>query len=106
MFYVLASSSLIPGVLTGFFWHKRMGKWWRQFGAVMLVLLPAFVLLGLGLWERAVDGDHFMHDIPPGEYFSHFNVAVILTMMCAPGWALGVLFGYMFRSLKVRPLRF
>lgn len=106
LFYVIAATALIPGALAGFIWHKRTDEWWRQFGAVMLVLLPVYIILGLGLWQNAVGRDHFMWESPAGEYFSSFDIAFILTFTCAPGWSLGVLCGYMFRSIRQRPLRF
>ncbi len=106
MFWVIGAGLGMLGAVTGFFWHRIMNRR-RQVGAAMLVLLPVWLVLAMMGLSELLPPTHWLNIWgPDGTKLTPLEVAMLLTILWAPGWSLGVICGYMARSIRQRPLRF
>jgi hypothetical protein len=95
---------MIAGVVA-YVWRKRTIRWWRVFGGIMLVLLPAYLFIAVSVASSLTSRTSVLHSLPPQSDVTYFEAGLFLTLFLGPFWSFGALCGYMLRSIMERPLR-
>lgn len=73
----------------------------------MLILLPVWLVIAMIVLSELLPATHWLNIWgPDGSALTPLEVAIVLTMLCTPGWIFGFVGGYMARSIQQRPLRF
>lgn len=107
MFWVIGAGLAVLGGFAGYFWHRRTDQRQRRFGAVILMLSPVWLIIAMMALSEWLPPTHWLNIWgPDGSALTPLEVAMLLTMLWAPGWIFGFIGGYMTRSIQRRPLRF
>ena len=107
MFWVIGGGIAVLGGLAGFVWHRTMSRRRRQYGAVMLLLLPVWLIIVMMALSEWLAPTHWLNIWgPDGATLTPLEVAMLLTILWAPGWIFGFICGYMARSIRQRQLLF
>jgi hypothetical protein len=107
MFWFITAALAVIGAIAGYFWHRNVTGKRRRFGAAMLILLPAWVVLAMMGLSEWLPPTHWLNIWgPDGAKLTPLEAAMLLTLLWAPSWSLGVICGYMTCSIRQRPLHF